>query len=90
MRIGCAGPRPVMVLRAGVGRGLAGCGRFGGFGQPGVQPFPDFVRGVGAAAPLVADDHCPGRGHTRESGQSQHFVPSHLLRLDRVRREYQP
>ncbi len=76
-------------------QGLTGGSRVGadGFkvaGQPGVQPVPDFIRSVGATAPLIADDHRPGRGHARESGQSQHFVPAHLLRLDRVRREYQP
>ena len=82
-----AGPRPPMPLRRGVARGLAG---WGGSGEPGVQPVPDFVRGVGAAAPVVADDHCPGRGHAREGGQSQRLVPAHLLRLEHVRCEYQP
>ena len=54
-------------LCGGVPRGL---GRFGGFGQPGVQPVTDFVGGVGAAAPLVADDHHASGGHAREGGES--------------------
>ncbi len=81
-RTGAAGrlrPGPVMqgeahpawllyrVLTAG---SLAGAGGVRGFGQPGVQPVPDFGGSVGAAAPLVADDHDPGGGYPCESGQS--------------------
>ena len=84
---GCGAAAVADSLRLGLARGLAGSRRFG---QPGVQPFPDFIRGSRTAAPLVADDHHPGRGYAREGGQSQHLVPAHLLRLDRVRREYQP
>ena len=40
----------------------------GAFAQPGVQPVPDFGGGVGAAAPLVADDHHSGGGYAGESG----------------------
>jgi amino acid efflux transporter len=90
-RTGSSGPmRPSQAARSsgpGVRPGLAGSGRFG---EPGVQPFPDFGRGVGAAAALVTDDHHPGGGHACEGGQSQYFAPAHLLRLDRVRREHHP
>jgi len=64
---GCGAAAVVDSLRLGLARRLAGSRRFG---QPGVQPFPDFIRGIGTAAPLVADDHCPGRDHAREGGQS--------------------
>jgi DNA-binding NarL/FixJ family response regulator len=74
-------------LLLGVWPGLAGCRAFG---QPGVQPVPDLGGGVGAAAPLVADDHHASGGHACESGQSQHLEPAHLLRLEHVCREYQP
>ena len=78
--------RPAASWR-GVARGLAGSG---GLGQPGVQPFPDLVRGAGITAPLVADDHGSGGGHAGEGGHSQHLVPAHVLRLERARREHQP
>ena len=78
---------PCRMLTAGSLAGLAG---WGSFGQPGVQPVPDFGGGVGAAAPLVADDHHPGGGHACESGQSQQLEPAHVLRLGHARREYQP
>ena len=34
-----------------------------------MQPFPDFGRGAGAAAPFGAGDHHPGGGHTCEGCQ---------------------
>jgi len=77
--------RPALLLTARCHRGWWG---LGGFGEPGVQPVPDFFRGIGAAAALIAGDHHPGRGHTRERRQSQHFPPAHLLRLGDARREH--
>ena len=100
-RIGEAGRHPEGVvrlrrLRRGRGvtgslpRGFAwGLAAFRGFGQPGVQSFPDFIRGIGTAAALVADDHGAGRDYAGEGGQTQHLVPVHLLRLERACREYQ-
>ncbi len=76
---------PLMTLRLGVARGMAG---LGSVGEPGVQPFPDFPRGVSAAAAFGAGDHHPGGGHTCKGCQSQHLPPAHLLRLDHARREY--
>ena len=54
------------------------------FGEPGVQPFPDLLRGVAAAATFGAGDHYPGGGDAREGRQPQHFPPAHLPRLDRA------
>jgi hypothetical protein len=53
----------------------------GRFGEPGVQPLPDLLRGVGAAAPLGPGDHHSGGGDTSEACQSQYFPPAHLPRL---------
>jgi hypothetical protein len=46
-----------------------------------VQPCPDLVGGVGAAAPLGPDDHCSGGGDTDEGGQPKYFPHAHPPRL---------
>src|SRR5690242_4104251 len=63
--------------------GVAGsCRRGGGrLGQPGVQPCPDLLRGVGAAAPLVPGDHYPAGRHACEGCQAEYLPPAHLSRL---------
>jgi hypothetical protein len=50
--------------------GRGGWGAFDGLGVPGVQPFADFLRGVGAAVTLGAGDHDTGRGHAEQGGQA--------------------
>jgi hypothetical protein len=67
-----------------VSRGWLGLGCLG---EPGVQLFSDFLRGIGAAAALIAGDRHPGSGYACKGRQSQHFPPAHLLRLDRAHRE---
>ena len=76
------GTRP---YAAGEGARLTGLRRLG---EPGVQPVPDLVRGIGAAAPFGTGDHHAGGGDTGQACQSQHFPPAHLLRLDHARREH--
>jgi hypothetical protein len=51
----------VWAVRAGRRAGL-GC-----IGKPGVQPLPDLLRGVGAAAALGPDDHHSAGGDTSET-----------------------
>ena len=67
--------------------GLAGRGCFGGAR---VQPFPDLLRGIGAAAPFGTGDHRPGGGDAGNACQAQDFPPAHLLRLDHARRAHHP
>jgi hypothetical protein len=49
--------------------------------EPGVQPGPDLLRGVGAAAALGACDHYPGGRDARERRQAEYLPPAHLPRL---------
>ena len=77
--------RAKMGLAAGAR--LAGWGCFGGAR---VQPFPDLLRGVGAAAPFGTNDYRPRGGDASNAGQAQDFPPAHLLRLDHARRAHQP
>ncbi len=46
-----------------------------------MQPRPDLVGGVSAAAPLVSDDHRAGGGDTDEGGHSKYFPQAHAPRL---------
>lgn len=63
--------------------GVAGCCRRGRgrFGEPRVQPCPDLLRCVGAAAPLVPCDYYPGSRHACEGCQAEYLPPAHLPRL---------
>ena len=51
--------------------------RLGEAGVPLVQPGADVVRRVGAALPLVAGQHDPGRRHAGEAGQSEELPEAH-------------
>jgi hypothetical protein len=51
----------VWAVRAGCGRAGLGC-----FGEPGVQPLADLLRGVGAAAALRPGDHHSAGGDASE------------------------
>ena len=53
----------------------------GRLGEPGVQPGPDLLRCVGAAAPLVPCDHDPGGRDACEGCQAEYLPPAHLPRL---------
>lgn len=61
----------------------SGVGRWFGvnLGKLGVQPRADLVGRVGAALPLGSRDDHAGRGHTRDTGQSEHLPPPHVPRL---------
>jgi hypothetical protein len=63
--------------------GVAGWRRRGRgrFGEPCVQPCPDLLWGVGAAAAFCPCDHDPGGRDTCEGGQAEYFPPAHLPRL---------
>ena len=63
--------------------GVSGCSRRGGgrLGEPGVQPCPDLLWGVSAAAPLVPGDHYPAGRHACEGCQAEYLPPAHLPRL---------
>jgi hypothetical protein len=63
--------------------GVGGCRRRGRgcLGEPGVQPCPDLVRSVGAAAALGACDHDSGGGDACERCQAEYLPPAHLPRL---------
>src|SRR6266568_1703934 len=69
---------PVWPRRTASGIASAIAGRLG---EPGVQPGPDLLRCVGAAAPLVPCDHDPGGRDACERGQAEYLPPAHVPRL---------
>ena len=81
-----AAGRPGRDVRAGTSRpGLRVGWRVAlHFGEPGVQPFPDLVRRLGAAAALGPGDHHSGGGDACEGGQSRHLPPAHVPTLATV------
>ena len=75
----CVAVTPARLLWPGVAGCCRRCG--GCLGEPGVQPCPDLLWGVGAAAPLVPGDHYPAGRHACEGCQAEYLPPAHLPRL---------
>ena len=58
--------------------------------EPGVQPWPDLLRCVGAAAPRGAEDHHRAARHARRGRQAEGLPPGHPPGYDCAWRAHRP